>query len=46
MDHTGGCSCRHLDFGIVGVSALEGEWRDVTCSKCLMEQNKTEDDNV
>ena len=28
MDHPGGCSCRHLDFGFVGVSSLEGEYRD------------------
>lgn len=28
MDHPGGCSRRHLDFGFVGVSALEGEYRD------------------
>lgn len=26
VDHTGGGSCRDLDFGFVGVSALEGEY--------------------
>lgn len=48
MDHTGRCSCRHLDFGVVGVSALEGECRDVTssCCTCLVRQNKMEDDSI
>lgn len=38
MDHTGGGSRRHLDFGFVGVSALEGEiYRDATpsCQPCV-----------
>ena len=27
VDHTGGCSRRHLDFGPVGIPAVEGEHR-------------------
>lgn len=29
MDYTDSCSCRHPDFGFVGVSALEGEYKEV-----------------
>lgn len=27
VDHRGRCSGRDLDFGIVGLSAVEGEWK-------------------
>lgn len=48
VDHTGGCSRRHLDFGVVGVSALEGECSNVTSSgcPCLVRHNEREDASV
>lgn len=33
VDHTGGCSRRHPDPGLVGVSTLEGKFKDTASSR-------------